>query len=288
MCVPALPIGPSARSVRSTSRRGSTIWRRPGCPRRTVRRCVQLASAVFDAAVRDQFIAVSPVRGVTLPKLEHREVRFLSEDEMADLLAAVEPESWLLVATAAYTGLRFGELCGLQADSLDLLKRRLRVTQTLRDVQGQLSLGPPKTAAGKRTVTLPASLADALAQHLKGSVGFVFTAPEGGPIRRSNFRRRVWTPATSQAGLAGLRFHELRHTHVAMLIAEGEHPKVIQARLGHASIRTTLDLYGHLMEGLDEAAAAALDARFKSATDKSRTRAVARVVEINLRNTRNP
>jgi integrase len=254
----------------------------------TVRRCVQLAAAVFDAAVRDRLIAVSPVPGVTLPKLEHREMRFLSEDQLDDLLAAVDPTSWLLVATAAYTGLRFGELGGLQADSLDPLKRRLRVTQNLQDVQGRLSLGPPKTSAGRRTVTLPASLADALAEHISGRTGFVFTSPEGGPIRRTNFRRRVWTPATGQAGLAGVRFHDLRHTHVAMLIAEGEHPKVIQARLGHASIRTTLDLYGHLMEGLDEAAAAALDARFRSATDTSRTRVVAKVIEIAPGNSRNP
>ncbi len=254
----------------------------------TVRRCVQLAAAVFDAAVRDRLIAVSPVPGVTLPKLDHREMRFLSEDQLDDLLAAVEPASWLLVATAAYTGLRFGELGGLQTDSLDTLKRRLRVTQNLQDVQGRLSLGPPKTSAGKRTVTLPASLTDALAEHIAGRTGFVFTSPEGGPIRRTNFRRRVWIPATEQAGLAGVRFHDLRHTHVAMLIAEGEHPKVIQARLGHASIRTTLDLYGHLMEGLDEAAAAALEARFRSATDKSRTRTVAKVIEITPENAGNP
>jgi len=63
---------------------------------------------------------------------------------------------------------------------------------------------------------------------------------------------------------------------------------VIQARLGHASIRTTLDLYGHLMEGLDEAAAAALDARFRSATDESRTRAVATIVEITPGDAGNP
>jgi len=162
------------------------------------------------------------------------------------------------------------------------------VTQNLRDVQGRLSLGIPKTSAGRRTVTLPASLTDALAEHIAGRSGFVFTSPDGGPIRRTNFRRRVWTPATDQAGFRGLRFHDLRHTHVAMLIAEGEHPKVIQARLGHASIRTTLDLYGHLMEELHEAAAAALDARFRSATDRSRTRAVAKVSEIAPGNSRNP
>ena len=73
--------------------------------------------------------------------------------------------------------------------------------------------------------------------------------------------QRVFKPTLKAAGLpTAMRFHDLRHTHVAMLIAQGEHPKTIQTRLGHASITTTLDTYGHLFEGLDEAAADRLDA----------------------------
>jgi integrase len=70
----------------------------------------------------------------------------------------------------------------------------------------------------------------------------------------------VWRPATVRAGLDGLRWHDLRHTHVAFLIEAGVHVKAIQSRLGHSSISTTLDVYGHLFEGIDEAAAAALPA----------------------------
>ena len=92
----------------------------------------------------------------------------------------------------------------------------------------------------------------------------VFTAAMGGPIRWSGFRRRTWQPATEAVGFNGLRFHDLRHTHAALLIAAGEHPKVIQGRLGHASIGTTLDAYGHLFDGLDEAAADRLDAAWQA------------------------
>lgn len=88
----------------------------------------------------------------------------------------------------------------------------------------------------------------------------MFQAPMGGPVRRSNLRRHVWLPAVQASVDEPMRFHDLRHTHVAMLIAQGEHPKTIQARLGHTSISTTLDTYGHLFEGLDEAAADRLDA----------------------------
>ena len=121
------------------------------------------------------------------------------------------------------------------------------------------SVEEPKTPASRRTVTIPAWLGEELAFHLRGhDTQYVFTAPRGGPLRRSGFRSRVWVPATVRADLTGVRFHDLRHTHAAWLVEAGKHPKVIQARLGHASITTTLNTYGHLMPGLDEDAAEAL------------------------------
>ena len=100
--------------------------------------------------------------------------------------------------------------------------------------------------------------------HADGS-GLVFSAPNGGPIRRSNFRRRIWLPAVDASVGQPCTFHDLRHSHAALLIAQVEHPKVIQERLGQASIKTTLDTYGHLFEGLDEAAADRLEATFAAA-----------------------
>ncbi len=85
------------------------------------------------------------------------------------------------------------------------------------------------------------------------------TGANGGGLRRSNFRNRVWLPAVAVTVGPPCNFHDLRHTHASLLIREGLHPKVIQERMGHASIRTTLDIYGHLFPGLDEAAADALD-----------------------------
>ena len=85
------------------------------------------------------------------------------------------------------------------------------------------------------------------------------TGHEGAPLRSAKFRHRHWTPAVCASVGEPCRFHDLRHSQPAMLIAAGQYPKVIQARLGHASIKTTLDTYGHLHEGLDEAAASALD-----------------------------
>jgi integrase len=80
---------------------------------------------------------------------------------------------------------------------------------------------------------------------------YVFCAPTGGPLRDDGFRVRFWNPAVKTAGFDGLRFHDLRHTHAAILIAQGVHLEVIKQRLGHSSIRVTSDRYGHLQPGLD-------------------------------------
>jgi integrase len=143
-----------------------------------------------------------------------------------------------------------------------MLRRQVQVAETLTEVKGQIRLGPPKSKASRRTVTMPAFLVEELAQHFGQYLdpeGWVFSSPQGGPVRRTNFRRRFWLPAVQASVSEPLRFHDLRHSHAALLIAQGVHPKVLQDRLGHASIATTLDTYGHLMKGLDEAAADALD-----------------------------
>jgi integrase len=91
---------------------------------------------------------------------------------------------------------------------------------------------------------------------------FVFTAPQGGPLRVIAFRARVWRPATRKAGLDGLRIHDLRHTAVALWIAAGAGPKEVATRAGHTSVSFTLDRYGHLYPEADTALRDRLDALY--------------------------
>ena len=93
----------------------------------------------------------------------------------------------------------------------------------------------------------------------------MFTAPQGGPLRVTAFRARVWRPATRAAGLDGLRIHDLRHTAVALWIAAGANPKEVAARAGHASVSFTLDRYGHLYPEADTALRDRLDALYGTA-----------------------
>jgi integrase len=192
-------------------------------------------------------------------------MRFLEESEVERLTDAIDPRYRAFVLVGAYAGLRWGEAGGLTIDRLDLLRRSLTVARTLVDVRGHVSLGEVKTPASVRKVALPGFLVEELARHIEhyppGAHQLVFTSPGNGPLRRTNWRRRAWTPAVRESVGEPLRFHDLRHSHAAMLIAQGEHPQVIRDRLGHRSIATTLNVYGHLFDGLDEAAAMRLDER---------------------------
>jgi integrase len=174
-----------------------------------------------------------------------------------------------------------------------MLGRTATIAETCSEVRGRVVFGEPKTSASRRTITLPRFLVESLAAHLATQANaqsdLVFRAPEGGPLHRTTFRERFWLPAVRASVGGPCRFHDLRHTHVALLIAQGEHPKVIQQRLGHASIRTTLDTYGHLFEGLDEAAADRLDAAFHTLpVDRTLTEPSAGVAVLHPQAQKNP
>ena len=134
---------------------------------------------------------------------------------------------------------------------MNLLKAELLVAESATEVHGQLVFGETKNRT-HRTVAIPRFLRDALSHHLDGYVGpssesLVFTTDDGTPLRLSNFRNRVWKPAVARTGIEpGLRIHDLRHTAASLLISSNVHPKVVQEHLGHSSITTTMDRYGHL------------------------------------------
>ena len=146
-------------------------------------------------------------------------------------------------------------MAALLRRDVDLERRTLRVTRKLAGVDSDLSFGPPKTAAGRRTVGIPTFVARSIEVHLAhvaepGDDGLVFPGPEGGPMRRSNFRRRVWLPATKEVGVEGLRFHELRHTAATLAAASGASLRALMARIGHASAAAAIRNQ-HVIDGQD-------------------------------------
>jgi integrase len=238
----------------------------------TVRHAALLVSQALGAAVDDRLVPHNPARGLALPRIHQEEMRFLSPDEVAALADTIDPRYRALVLVGAYGGLRLGELGGLRRGRVDLLRRRIDVVENLGEVRGHHVFGPPKTRAGRRSVPIPGTVADVLAEHVHGlgPDDFVFPAPEGGPMRAGLFRRRFWLPGTSAAGVAPLRIHDLRHTAVAMWIAAGASPKEIAVRAGHSSVATVLDRYGHLQPGSEDKVNDALDAMFLAASTVGR------------------
>jgi len=227
----------------------------------TVHKCHQILAKIMRAAVDAGLIAASPSERQPLPKIEREEMRFLDPAEVARLADTIAPAYRPLLLVGAYGGLRAGEMFALRRERVDTFRARVDVAEVLVEVNGHHHFGPPKTRAGRRSVPLPRFVADELASHLEKVEprGLVFPAPQGGPIRASLFRRRVWHPAVEAVGLTPLRVHDLRHTAVAFWIAAGASPKEIAARAGHTSVTTVLDRYGHLLPGGEERVTDALD-----------------------------
>jgi integrase len=151
-----------------------------------------------------------------------------------------------LVRFACLTGLRQGELFALRERALALPRRTLVVDAGAREGK----LVPTKTVAGRRRVRLSGEALRLLREQLLGrtpnELGLVFPTPTGSVWRKDNFMARIFRPAVRRADLAPLRFHDLRHTYAALMVAAGAHPKLLQAQLGHTSINVTLNTYGHL------------------------------------------
>lgn len=235
---------------------------------------------VMHTAEIDRLIVRTPCVGIKLPKATaHEEMHFLTADQVADLAEAITPRFRALVYTAAYAGLRAGEIGALRVERLNLLRGTLEVVASLWEGNGQHVIGPPKSGR-RRTLTIPRFLVDMLGAHLAeypSANGYVFTSTEGAMLRHRNFYDRHFKPAVNAAGLpAVLRFHDLRHTCAALLIANGRHMEEVKEYLGHSTIRVTSDRYGHLFPSAKEALAGSLDATFaaasaQTATDSTRT-----------------
>jgi integrase len=225
-----------------------------------IRQAHVVLSMILDAAVREGLIVRDASANADLPKIIRREEAYLEPPDVERIAQAMPEPYDLLVRVLGALGLRFGEAAALRRRSVDLLGRRLVVEGSLSEMGADLVFGSTKTHAVRR-VPLTASLLAAFDAHLDAHVArdpdaLVFTSPEGGPLRHSNFYHRQWHPALVRAGLPKVKIHTLRHSAAAGLISSGASPKAVQSILGHASAAFTLTVYGHMFEAdLDEVAA---------------------------------
>jgi integrase len=218
-----------------------------------------LKQVLANAKERGHLVDESVFR-VKAPRREQPEMRFLDWHEVQELAANTVAPYGNLVQLAALTGLRQGELFALRDRNVDLDAMTLQVEHGA--YRGELV--PVKTRASRRRVDLSSTAAHVLRRQLlarkPNDRRLVFPSPRGELLNDDNFRHRVFRPAVRRSGLIGLRFHDLRHTYAALMVAAGAHPKYLQAQMGHSSIRVTLDLYGHLFPDANRGVLASLDA----------------------------
>ena len=223
-------------------------------------------------AAQRQIIPVNPLAGAQLPKTEKRQQRILADEDIADLVKASEGNPFRLpLLLALYGGLRREEAAALRWEDVDFKRRTITIRQAItRTSSGAEVLKAPKTSSSARTVSMPRFVMDEMRLAAKPCAR-VCAAPSGQPYRLDSYpqairrlieRVNAARQGTSRPPMPMATYHDLRHTHAAMLIRMGVQPKVIQERLGHSSIKMTMDLYGYLMPGLQESVADALDADF--------------------------
>jgi integrase len=231
----------------------------------TVHTVYAVLRSLMQSAVEDQLIPANPCSRVPLPRLDKRVVVPLAADAVAALAGKMPARYEVAVWLAAGAGLREGEVLGLTVPRVEFLARRLVVVEQM---QNKI-LSPLKTRASRRVIPVDDLVLNAITAHMQrwlpGPGRLLITNRLGRPVQRNSFGS-CWREAVEAAGLpAGTRFHDLRHFFASSLIAAGLHPKVIQERLGHATMAETMDTYGHLFPDASEHGRGALDAMFAPA-----------------------
>ncbi|OXM85815.1 tyrosine-type recombinase/integrase [Paenibacillus rigui] len=239
--------------------------------------------SIFSKAEEWKVIKENPMNGVKKPKEAlSSELNVYSEAEVKELFEALQNENIrlrTLIALALTTGMRRGELIGLEWKHIDFENGIIEVKQSIpMYINGKPLIKAPKTASSVRKIALPHSIVEELKelqQHMRkerlkindrwqgGEHNFVFCSWDGKPLAQ-NRPTKWWRELFDRhPQLKYIRFHDLRHTSATLLINQGVHAKIISNRLGHSKISTTMDTYGHVIQSADVAAAQKLDTLFQ-------------------------
>ncbi len=239
----------------------------------TVRHHHMTLHSALKCAVKWGLLVRNPVDAIDAPRATHTEMKVMSEEDLNRFLEVVRPTPYYaLFYLALFTGMRRSELLGLRWSDVDLLLCQISVNRAMHRLKnGDIVFRPPKTAKGRRIVSLSPSTALVLREHwetqeairlMQGlrleDTDLVFSKEDGSPLI-PNVVTSAWIRLAKRTGLNGIRLHDARHTHASLMLKQGIHPKIVQERLGHSTIAITLDTYSHVTPGLQEAAANRFD-----------------------------
>lgn len=243
---------------------------RGGLSPKSVRNIHLMLHRAFEDAVDLLYLRTNPATSAKPPRAAAADpdaLRYWTGSELRCFLDTnSDHRHWPIWYLAANTGMRRGELVGLCWRDVDLESRRISVRNAIVSVGYQARRSDPKTRRGHRTIDIDSRTVGMLANHrraqneerkvvdLASPSEFVFTKPDGAPFHpelvRQSFDRRV-----KRTPVPRIRFHDLRHTHATLLLKAGVPPKVVSERLGHATVALTMDIYAHVIPGMQAEAA---------------------------------
>lgn len=259
-----------SRSIRTITRRdvqalvdSMTATHAPA----TVLRVFSCLRALLSYAERSEMLARNPTKGTRLPRVKLVSRPVLDAGQLRRLAEALGPDEAPMMWLGVVLGLRWGEVAGLRVGRIDFLRQTITVAEQLgRDRRTM----PPKSDAGLRTLAAPSWLIDDLGELLlRRGLGtgdasqLVFVTARREPLFYTSWRRAVWVPAVAEAGMPGLRFHDLRSNAATAMVATGVDLKTTQTRLGHSTPTLTLAVYARATADADRAAADAVGDRFR-------------------------
>lgn len=238
----------------------------------TIKKIYNIIKGSLDYAVNMELLPSNPAKKIQLPKDKKKEMKVWDIDEIrAFLKIASKDRLYPAFHLAITTGMRRGEILGLRWKDVDLDKGILYVRQTL-SKDGKRFLSGAKTESSVRSIKLSNETIAVLRKHKarvakeKLQLGpdyvdydLVVCTSKGTPVNPENLKK-TYERLIKEADVPKIRFHDLRHTHATMLLAQGVHAKVISERLGHSNIKITLDTYSHVLPNMQEEAANQIDA----------------------------
>ena len=247
-----------------------------GLSARTVQLCHVAIHKALKNAVRINLLSRNVADAVQKPKIQRPEMHPMTENDLTRFLDSAKQGSYYaLFYTYLFTGMRRGELLAVRWSDLDLLDMQISVSRTmqyLNRVKNHISFKEPKSQKSRRLIALSPSNVLILEEHRKAQEkvreslqlspitdnDLVFSHWDGSPLLPDSITH-AWVKLVRKCGLYGIRLHDARHTHATIMLKQGVHPKIVQERLGHSTISTTLDTYSHVAPGLQQAAARAFD-----------------------------